>query len=320
MTKTADTAKLKPSKTLTTLLLDRSGSMGNLHAQTITAINGWLGELRGSGEDIRLSFIQFDHHAGEISLEKVHVARRIAEVPDLKPADFQPRGGTPLIDAAMDTIHAIATSLEGPRGDGVKVVIAIQTDGWENASRRYRWDDLKSEIGRREKAGWEFVFMGAGLGKDTYEMGERMGISAEKTISYGIDMEETRAAFQATAQNTVAYASGAMRSMAYSAVQKSASGDREDAAAMAALAPAAPGYAAPQGIVPAGHAAPFAGLGLRGMGRNPQVQNPFWAGLAAQAAPDAPVADEGEAAVARTQIFSAEISAALDGAGQGARP
>lgn len=320
MTKTADTAKLKSSKTLTTLLLDRSGSMGNLHAQTITAINGWLGELRGSGEDIRLSFIQFDHHAGEMCLEKIHVARRIAEVPDLKPADFQPRGGTPLIDAAMDTIHAIATSLEGPRGDGVKVVIAIQTDGWENASRRYGWDELKAEIGRREAAGWEFVFMGAGLGQATYEMGARMGISEEKTISYGTDMEETRAAFQATAQNTVAYASGAMRSMAYSAVQKSASGDREDAAAMAAPAPAAPGYAAPQGIVPAGHAAPFAGPGLRGMGLNPQVQNPFWAGLAAQAAPDAPVADEGEAAVARTQLFSAEISAALDGAGQGARP
>jgi hypothetical protein len=225
-----------PSKTLTTLLLDRSGSMQSLHAQTLAAINGWLGELRGSGEDIRLSLVQFDHADGAMQLEKTHVARRIAEVPDLAGSDFRPRGTTPLIDAAMETIAAIRASLEG-RAD-VKVVMAIQTDGHENASRRFRWEDLRREIAAREAEGWEFVFMGAGLGRDTYAMGARMGIAAEKTLSYGTDMEATRTAFRETGRNTAMYASGAAMSMAYTSLQKSASGDVfEDAGEQAPSGP-----------------------------------------------------------------------------------
>jgi len=317
MPKTAEPFHLKPAKTLTTLLLDRSGSMFRHHAQTITAINGWIGKLRSSGEDIRLSFIQFDRHAGEICLEKVHVARRIAEVPDLEPADFSPRGDTPLIDAAMDTILAIAASLEGPRGEGVKVVIAIQTDGLENASRRYTWDDLKTEIARREAAGWEFVFMGAGLGQTTYEMADMMGISAEKTISYGTDMAETRAAFEATAMNTVAYASGIMRSMAYTDIQKSASGDVASPGARPVRkskepAPAAP--AAPVGAAP-GYMMPGA-LGLA-----PQGGNPFWGRIVAGRRMEDPVAaDPAEAALLRSAALTSEISAALDAPAPEAKP
>lgn len=302
----------KPSsKTLTTLLLDRSGSMDSLHAQTITAINGWLAELRGSGEDIRLSFIQFDHHGGEICLEKVHVARRITEVSDLAPADFQPRGSTPLIDAAMDTIHAIGKSLEGPRGTGVKVVIAIQTDGWENASRRYRWDDLKAEIERREASGWEFVFMGAGLGKATYQMSARMGISAEKTISYGTDMEETRAAFRATAQNTVRYSAGIMARMAYSAPQKRASGDVDDPGFFKSP-PVPPKHSAARPDLGAGPSVPPAAAPAAGSA------NPFWTGVqrARRVIDPAskPSSDPVAEAAARTDVLSGEISAALDDA------
>jgi hypothetical protein len=254
--KTVDTAPVAaPSKTLTTLLLDRSGSMSGLHAQTIAGINGWLEELRGSGEDIRLSLVQFDHAHGAMQLEKLHVARRIAEVPDLVAADFQPRGGTPLIDAAMETISAIRASLEGRTG--VKVVVAIQTDGMENNSVRFRWDDLRAEIAAREADGWEFVFMGAGLGRSTYDMGARMGVSEEKILSYGKDMAETRAAFRSTGRNTALYASGAMESMAYSSAQKTASGDVFEGEA---------GKAAPAGGSLSGrHVAASVSLGLARM-------------------------------------------------------
>ena len=213
------------NRTLVTLLLDRSGSMHQFKADTIGAINAWIGTLRESATDdtdMRFSLVQFDGpYGGPMHLERTHVAQPIAEIPDLADADFQPRGGTPLIDAAIATILAIDESLSGR--EGVKVVLAIQTDGEENQSQA-PWRDLKALVKEKTAAGWEIIFMGAGI--DAYAQGAQMGIGRSKTLSYGTDSDQTRAAFAATAQNTSLYASGAMASMDYTDDQKIAAGDR----------------------------------------------------------------------------------------------
>ena len=92
----------KKSKTLTTLLLDRSFSMTKMRESTVAGINAWLAEQKAEKEDIRITFLQFDDFDGSLSLEKVHVARPVTEIPDLTLGDFKPRGNTPLIDAAME--------------------------------------------------------------------------------------------------------------------------------------------------------------------------------------------------------------------------
>lgn len=213
-----------PHRTLVTLLLDRSGSMQSIKEDTIGAINAYIGTLRNSGEDIRFSLIMFDTDLDRrMDLQKVFVARPISEVPDLRRGDFVPRGGTPLIDAACTTIRAVADSLA--EGDGqTKVVIAIQTDGEENASCENGWSDLKALVREKEDAGWEFTFMGCGI--DAYSQGARMGIARAKTVSYGKDRASTLAVFAETAVNTAGYASGTAASMAYSAEQKLRAGDQ----------------------------------------------------------------------------------------------
>lgn len=209
-------------KTLVTLLLDRSGSMQSVKSDTIGAINAYLGELRNAEADIRFSLVLFDTGpSGKMDLEKVFVARPVAEVPDLTGADFMPRGGTPLIDAACTTIRAVGDSLVGKEAN---VVMAIQTDGAENASVENDWSGLKTLIAEKEEAGWEFLFMGCGI--DAYEQGRMMGIKASKTLSYRRGNKETLAAFAETARNTARYASGAMMDMGYSAAQKRRAGDR----------------------------------------------------------------------------------------------
>lgn len=214
------------TKTLVTLLLDRSGSMQSVRDDTVGAINAWLGELRQTETEMRFSLVLFDEHHGRMELQKLHVATPIREVPDLKPEQFQPRGMTPLIDAACDTIRAVRESLEGR--DDVKVIFAIQTDGDENRSRENRWEDLRALIADCEKEGWQFNFMGCGI--DAYGQGARMGIRSENTVSYGKDLLATRAAFAATAENTRLYASGARADVSYTAEQKLRSGDRFDPA------------------------------------------------------------------------------------------
>ena len=214
-----------PARTLVTLLLDRSGSMQSVKADTVGAINAYRSRLKESGGNIRYSQVHFDSDTNGMELEKVIVAQPVAELGEMALEEFQPRGLTPLIDAACTTIRAVATSLkEAGKTEGTKVVIAIQTDGDENTSRENSWSDLKALIAEKEAEGWEFVFMGAGI--DAYAQGQRMGIRASNTLSYGTDKEATEAAFAETAANTALFASGAMRTMAYSDAQKKAAGDR----------------------------------------------------------------------------------------------
>jgi len=218
------TDKQTKTKTLVTLLLDRSGSMETVRDDTIGAINAYVDGLRASGDDFRFSLLTFtSDFAGDMQLERIMVANRVEDVKRLTRDDFVPHGGTPLIDAACATIDAVKSSLTGKSSSGTKVVFAIQTDGDENMSRTHSWADLKSRIEGCEEAGWEFVFMGCGI--NAYKQGARMGLGADKTMSYGEGKAETEAAFRATAANTVMFASGAASTMAYSAAQKSASGD-----------------------------------------------------------------------------------------------
>lgn len=219
----AKSKKTAPTRTLVTLLLDRSGSMQSLKDDTIGAINAYLGTLRDCEDDIRFSLVMFDTGpGGGMELQKLHVGVPVSQIADLTSADFMPRGGTPLIDAACSTIRAVGESLSGDDGN-TRVVMAIQTDGQENSSVENNWNDLKALIAEKEGMGWEFTFMGCGI--DAYDQGRRMGIAQAKTVSYGKDAAQTHAAFAATALNTRAFASGAAASLDYSAEQKLRAGD-----------------------------------------------------------------------------------------------
>lgn len=206
--------------TLVTFLLDRSGSMESIKDDTIGAFNAYLDTLKKEGTGIEFSFLQFDSQ----SVDKVCVNKPIADVHNLTKGTFQPRGATPLIDAAYNTIKAVETVIT-KRSETPKIVVCIQTDGHENASVEHDWDDLNALIKEKTAAGWQFNFMGTGI--DAYDQGARMGISTANTISVdSSDPDAMRASFAASASNTAMYASGRASSMAYSLHQKMSSGDK----------------------------------------------------------------------------------------------
>jgi hypothetical protein len=126
-------------KTLITFLLDRTGSMGQIKDATIKAFNGYLDGLRGEFEGttdelIEFTFLQFD----SVALETVCIAEPVGKVAYLTHASYQPRAYTPLMDACVKTIRAVAKSLED-RHDDPKIVICFQTDGEENSSTEHTW-------------------------------------------------------------------------------------------------------------------------------------------------------------------------------------
>lgn len=210
-----------PQTTLVTFLLDKSGSMQTIRDDTIGAFNVYLETLQKgeTAKQTEFTFLQFDTQ----SLDKICVNREVENVEMLTEATFVPRGGTPLIDAACKTIKAVESAIK-QRDSEPKIVICIQTDGYENASTEFTRDDLHALIKEKTEAGWQFNFMGAGI--DAYDQGVRFGFSVDNTISYDSkDRAATRAAFKASAENTTLYASGAMASTAYSSAQKFAAKD-----------------------------------------------------------------------------------------------
>lgn len=206
-------------QTLVTFLLDRSGSMDAIKAATIEAFNAYLDTLKAGGDGIEFSFLQFDTQ----SLDKICVNEPVTKVQGLTPLTYQPRGGTPLIDAAYKTIKAVESALPS-RKDKPKIVVCIQTDGEENQSTEHTWESLSALVKAKIADGWQFNFMGAGI--DAYAQGAKMGIAAMSTMSYDPSkVQTTLAAFAASAHNTMSYASGDAANTDYSFVQRGASGD-----------------------------------------------------------------------------------------------
>ena len=146
-----------------TVLIDRSGSMSPLREQVVEGVNQLFADQRdaiASGGDasdapaaLRITVAQFDSRAPfEINVD----AMPIADVADLTTDDFTPRGDKPLLDA----IGRLVQHLDG-RPDDEDQLIAIVTDGQENASTDYTITAIRNLIEERTEAGWTFLFLDA---------------------------------------------------------------------------------------------------------------------------------------------------------------
>jgi uncharacterized protein YegL len=209
--------------TIITLLLDKSGSMSMRKAATLEAYNAYIHSLRtdfeqNGGNPVFFTLRQFD----SVALEETTVKAPITQVNLLTNESYQPRGGTPLIDAAYETIRWVEKQVQ----PGDLVIVAIQTDGEENQSRNYSWEALRKLISEKQEMGWQFNFMGAGI--DAYKQSEMMGLRRDQTVSYNDDIASTRAVFQASAENHANFRKGFVGSTAYSSVQKANIGDKFD--------------------------------------------------------------------------------------------
>lgn len=190
--------------TLIAVILDRSGSMQPLREATIAGLNEFLDIQRKDPNETLLHMVQFDNH-----YDIVRDFVPLRDVKTLTQADFEPRGGTALFDAMGRTITEVGARLaampEATRPG--KVVVVIQTDGEENASREYRIEHVREMIThQREKYGWEFVFLGANV--DAFASAQSFGILRSQTLQYNANVVSTRALY-ATASNALnSYKSG----------------------------------------------------------------------------------------------------------------
>lgn len=203
--KSAPKAKTaKPRAAHLAVVLDRSGSMESVRADTIGGFNQMLADQKKAPGTASFLLARFDH---EYEIEE-HAD--IANMKSLDMTTFVPRGMTALYDAIGRTINATEKHAKA----GKKIIIVIQTDGHENASREFTGDKVREMIGAKRKDGWEFLFLGANI--DAMAAGSKLNISASNTMSYASNSVGTTSAFASTSNVLLRGRSGASgQSMGY---------------------------------------------------------------------------------------------------------
>lgn len=259
------------------LVLDGSGSMGHIRNGTLEGLNSFIKSQKEVPGDATLSLYQFSGripNPNAINIREpvvksplygqgvgqaqaiwpfqygdtievhghrlVHDFKNIQEVKELTTEDYQPSGGTPLLDtigyAIVETGQKLAGFPESLRP--AKVLFVIQTDGEENESKSYTRSKINEMIKlQSEMYKWEFIFLGAN--QDAIKSGESLGISASRSLNYGYNNLSAGASLDVIGKKAAMYRSAASYEMASAALDMSLQ-DRADAMGSANTAGATP--------------------------------------------------------------------------------
>ena len=170
------------------MILDRSGSMRGLEADTIGGFNSLTEKQKREEGEAYVSVVLFDD-----KMEVVYDRVDIQKVEPMTEKQYYVRGCTALLDAVGRAIHHIGTIHRYARREDVpeKTIFIITTDGMENASREYSYDQVRRMIERqKEQYQWEFLFLGANI--DAVREAGRFGINAQHAVNYEHDGQGTR--------------------------------------------------------------------------------------------------------------------------------
>ncbi len=169
-------------KDLTELLfiLDESGSMSGMEADTIGGFNSMIDKQRREAGEAYVSTVLFSSDS-----RVLHDRAALAEVEPMTRRDYISGGCTALLDALGGAIHHIGNVHKYARPEDVPehTVFVITTDGMANASHRYGKEEVKGMVERqKEKYGWEFLFLGANM--DAIAAAEGIGIRRDRAVKY----------------------------------------------------------------------------------------------------------------------------------------
>ena len=163
-------------------ILDRSGSMQSIAEAAVSSFNELLERQKKEHEQtpVRMSLVLFN-----TEYDVPFSSAMASELPRLDMKTYDPDGGTALLDAMGRTIDELGSRLasmsEADRPG--KVIVAIMTDGEENSSRNFSWDQISEKIKQqRDIYKWEFLFLGAN--QDAIATAGRMNIEECRSSNF----------------------------------------------------------------------------------------------------------------------------------------
>lgn len=187
---------MKKGLTEIVFILDRSGSMSGLEADTIGGFNSMIAKQKKEEGEAYVSTVLFDDVC-----EVLHDRVPMDKVPVMTEDEYFVRGSTALLDAVGGAIHHIANvhKYARPEDRPEKTLFIITTDGMENASRYYSYDKVQAMIKKeQDKYGWEFIFIGANI--DAALEAKKFGIRKERAVNYVHDEMGTEAVYRSVSK------------------------------------------------------------------------------------------------------------------------
>ncbi|HPI81612.1 MAG TPA: vWA domain-containing protein [Candidatus Paceibacterota bacterium] len=170
---------MKKDLTEIIFILDESGSMSSVKGDTIGGFNEFIEAQKRIPGTVKFTFVKFSDYYNVIN-----EGTPIEEVSPLNESTYTPSFSTALLDAVGKAVNSVTARLDETPEDEKpeKVLFAILTDGYENASTEYAQKAINEMIkNQRTKEGWEFLFLGADI--DAWSGGSAMGINMNINIS-----------------------------------------------------------------------------------------------------------------------------------------
>ena len=156
------------------IILDESGSMSTVRDATISGCNETLISIRNIQKEqpgIRqyVSIFCFDSSHSRYIFHDTP----IDEVRDMTMEDYNPSACTPLYDAIGYTVLQLFRKIDRQEAKGNVTII---TDGYENASRKWKLPLVQELIATLKSRGWVFSFIGANI--DVERTANSLGIDS----------------------------------------------------------------------------------------------------------------------------------------------
>jgi len=170
--------------------------MAPIANDVIGGFNTFIDEQIRNGADARMTIVQFDSQDPQ---DVTIWGAPLPEITHLDSQTFEPRGGTPLLDATglligrtmVDQSARIAAGLQAE-----DIIFVTITDGEENQSREFNLAQIRELIEKRTEDGWSFIYLSAGI--DAYADAAQMGIHSGDTQQWKRDGKNARLAFSST--------------------------------------------------------------------------------------------------------------------------
>jgi len=165
-------------------ILDESGSMWHLKKSTISSFNEMLESQKNLDTEFPayLTTVVFSDN-----MKKICDHKEIQEVENMTSENYKPNGCTALMDTLGKTINEMS---EINKDNDKNVIFIIITDGYENASREFKREDINKMIKAKREMGWNFIFFGANI--DSNQEAESLGIDKKYASNFEATKEGMR--------------------------------------------------------------------------------------------------------------------------------
>lgn len=177
-------------------ILDRSGSMSGLEADTIGGYNSLIEKQKKEEGEAVITTVLFDDQ-----YEMIHDHADIKKIKPMNNKTYYARGCTALLDAIGKTVNHVGNRHKNALASEVpdKTMFVIITDGYENASREFQLDKVRRMIEcQKKKYNWEFLFLGANI--DAVQTARTFGITPDRAVTYEADSVGTEINFKAVSE------------------------------------------------------------------------------------------------------------------------